>query len=92
MRKLMWFAIGFGAACAAGVYWLSGPWLLLLALFVLIAAVALGFLKSKASRLAVFVLAGCVAGLVWLFGYDWLYLADARALDDKTAELSIQVS
>ena len=32
MRRLMWFAIGFSAACGVGAYLVSGSWLLLLAL------------------------------------------------------------
>jgi len=92
MRKLMWFSIGFAVACAAGVYWIDGPWLLLLAICVLVAAVALRFLKSKASGITVMVLAGCIAGLVWLFGYDWLYLSEARALDGREVALDLQVT
>lgn len=92
MRKLMWFAVGFTAACAAGVYLVSGAWLLLLALFCLACAVALGCGKSARWKAASIALWGCVAGLIWLFGYDCVYLSPARELDGKTAELSVQVS
>ena len=92
MRRLMWFSIGFAAACIAGVYWVNGPWLLLLAIFTLVAAAALFFVKTEFAKRAFAVLLGCAIGLIWLFGYDWLYLADARALDDKEIELRIEVS
>jgi len=48
VRKLMWFAIGFTAACAAGVYLLSGAWYLLIGLFCLIGAF-IGGVKDKAA-------------------------------------------
>ena len=46
MRKLMWFTIGFTAACAAGVYLLSGAWYLLIGLFCLVGAFV-GGVKDK---------------------------------------------
>jgi competence protein ComEC len=88
----MWFAVGFTAACAVGVYLADGIWLLLLALFALAVGVALFFLKTSRSKPVVAVLLGCTVGFVWLFGHDFIYLSGARALDGQTVELSVQVS
>ena len=89
MRKLMWFTIGFAAACAIGVYLLSGIWLFLLALCCLIGAAGLFFVKTDTAKIAALILAGGVAAFVWLFGYDWLYLSYARSMDSKTIETTI---
>ena len=92
MRILMWLAIGFAAACAAGIYLASGFWLLLLALFVLLGAAALWIIGSRWRKTAGLVLIGLLAGLLWLYGYDSLYLSKARSLDEQTLELYVQVS
>ena len=91
MRKLMWFTIGFAGACAIGVYLVSGTWLLLLALFALMSAIALWFIKSNRGKAAFGVLLGCAVGFLWLFGFDGLYLSGARSLDGQTLPLSVQV-
>lgn len=85
----MWFTIGFAAACAAGVYLLSGFWLLLIGLFCLLAAVAVWFLKTDKARVTAVVLFGCVAAFCWLWGFDSLYLSHARNLDGEVVSLSI---
>lgn len=92
MRKLMWFTIGFTAACALGVYLVSGNWLLLLAVCSLVCALAVYLVKSKWGRIAMLTLLGCGIGFLWLWGYDWLYLSDARAYDGKTIETTIEAS
>lgn len=92
MRKLMWFAIGFTGACAAGTYFASGFWLLLLALLVLVGTAALCAIGSRWSKTAVLVLIGLLIGLLCLYGYDSVYLSKTRALDGQTLELNIQVS
>ena len=92
MRKLMWFTIGFTAACAAGVYLLSGAWLLLIGLFCLIGCVAVLCLKSKWGKVAGVALLGCVVGFSWLWGYDSLYLSTARSYDGQTVYAVITAS
>ena len=89
MRKLMWFTIGFTAACAAGVYLLSGIWLFLLGICCLVIAVGLFFVKTDAAKITALILAGSVAAFLWLFGYDWLYLSHARMMDGKTIEATV---
>ena len=53
MRTLMWFAVGFGAAIAAGVYFLSGWCLLGIAAAALCSAVILFLMKRKTCRISV---------------------------------------
>ena len=91
MRKLMWFALGFGAACALGVYLL--PVSILLWVGVPLAALAVigMFLPIKSGgKIAVFLCLGLSIGLIWFSIFDNQYLAPARALDGKTVELALE--
>ncbi len=92
MRKLMLFTIGFTIACALGVYLISGLWLLLLGGLCLATMVALLFSKDLISRKIACILLGCVIGLIWLWGFDRLYLSTPRNMDGQIAELQIYVS
>lgn len=92
MRKLMWFAIGFTAACAAGVYLLTGTWLLLIGLFCLLACIAMVFIQTKPAKITAYVLLGCVVGFAWLWGYDSLYLVNARSYDGETVPITVTAS
>ena len=89
MRKLMWFTIGFAAACAVGVYLQLHTWCLLIGLFCLIGCTASFFLKTKPARITAVVLLGCVFGFCWLWGYDSLYLSNARDYDGESVNLTI---
>ena len=92
VRKLMWFTIGFTAACAAGVYLVSGFWLLGLggfALAALIAALCIGSAYSKKAACALF---GCLIGFLWFFGFDKLYLQPARQMEEQARFLQIEVT
>ena len=91
MRKLVWFAIGFTAACALGIYLSYGLWLLIAALFGVPAAVMLGLGKTKLRKQTAAVLWGCAICFSWLFAYDGLYLSHARAMDAKTENLHIEI-
>ncbi|MBQ3491637.1 MAG: DNA internalization-related competence protein ComEC/Rec2 [Oscillospiraceae bacterium] len=92
MRKLMLFTIGFTIACAVGVYFAFGNWLLLLGVVSLVSLIALFFTKSENCKKAACILFGLVIGLVWLWGFDRLYLSPARQMDGQTAQLHIEVS
>ncbi len=92
MRKLMLFTIGFTISCAIGVYLVSGMWLVLLGGLALTTLIVLLFVKTESSRKAVCILLGAVIGLIWLWGFDSLYLANARNMDGQAAELHITVS
>ena len=92
MRKLMWFTVGFTVACAAGVYFLSGLWLLWISLFCLIGFAAMLFMHTKYAKITAAVLLGCMVGFAWLWGFDGIYLAPARNVDGETIEMSITAS
>ena len=89
MRKLMWFAIGFAAACAAGIYLLHGAWFGLIGLFCLLACIAMLFVQTKPAKIAAVSLLGCVIGFIWLWGYDAFYLSAAKANDGEDLQLTI---
>ena len=76
MRKLMVFALPFGAGCALCHYLLPEPWRLWTALIALLAALPAAFLPVRVRIGA----AGLAAGLVWFTGYAALVQAPARAL------------
>ncbi len=94
MRKLLYCTLGFGAACALGVYLLP-LWLLLL----------LGGLAGMMAALMLFV-TGTYPGLqrlqllclgffmaaVWYGFYDSIVIAPVRALDGETLPLRIEVT
>ena len=91
MRRLMWFAIGFAAACAVGGYLVSGSWLLLLALFCLGAVISLFFVKGEYVRIARLAAIGCLAGFLWFWVFDLTYLAPAREYDAQTVDTSVTI-
>ncbi len=92
MRWLMWFAIGFAAACAVGVYLVSGGWLLLLGGCCLLAFVALCCIRTAYARKTATVLLGCVIGFVWLWCFDLIYLSPAREADGRVQIMHIEVT
>lgn len=91
MRILVWFTIGFAAACAAAVYWLELSWLLPAAGICLL-GVALFFIKHKHFRVAAVVFVGLTIGFLWNWGYSKLYLADAISLDGQKLQAEITVT
>lgn len=89
MRKLMWFTIGFAAACFLGIYCETGIWLALIAA---VAMIPLFFMKLSWSKVAVTILVGITVGSVWLFGYDNLYLETVKQCDGETVTATVTVS
>lgn len=92
MRKLMWFAIGFGAACAFGAYF-YGDWLLcagaVAAAAALVFAVVTRWIRPIRS---VAVLAmGAAIGFCWFYLYDTIQLTNARQLDGQTERITVIV-
>lgn len=85
----MLFTIGFSAACAAGMYLLSGAWLLLIGLFCLLGCIAMFFVQTKPAKITTVLLLGCVIGFAWLWGYDSLYLHTARSYDGQKASITV---
>ena len=80
MRRLMWFALPFGAGCALCQYLLPEgvrPWAAAGVLLLGLASLALRGRPKRTVRIAA---AGCAAGILWFSGYAALYLAPAEAL------------
>lgn len=92
MRWLMWFAIGFTMACAAGVYLVSGWWLLLIAAFCIVSWIALLTQHTKFCKKLAHILLGCLIGFLWLWCFDKYYLQTVRQLDGQAQILQIQVT
>ena len=94
MRKLMWFAIGFGTGCGLCAYLLEKGWIL--PAFLASAAVFLISLlfteKGRVLAIISMVLFGLMAGLGWFFLFYQGYLRDAVALDGKEETVSITVT
>ena len=80
MRRLMWFALPFGAGCALCQYLLperARPWTAAGVLLLGLSSLALRGRTKRAVRIAA---AGCAAGILWFSGYAALYLAPAETL------------
>ena len=88
MRKLMWFTIGFGAACAlCSYFWLTtGLWIAAVMMLVLFSGSALLSRQIRWMRCAAAVCLGCAAGFLWFQFYASFYLLPAAELDGKIAD------
>jgi len=92
MRKLMWFALGFGAACCLCSYCYF-PWLIWIGVGSGILAV-FAFLASQGRfdrtfKIIGLLLIGMTLGLTWFFVFNSWYLADAREKDGITENLLV---
>ena len=92
MRKLMWIAIGFTAACLFGVYLVSAVWLPLAGGICLGVGTLLYFLKTVWSGRAFLCSVGFLCGLVWVWGFSLLYWNTARNYNGETQMLPVTVS
>ena len=93
MRKLMWFTIGFAAACAVGPYVLSGN---LLAVLAVAALTCCGGIWLQCRHygwkpVPMVILLGLVSGLLWYWIFDCAYLSPAAELDGQTTYATIEV-
>lgn len=85
MRKILWFTLGFGAACAFCAYGRE-PQLLMLPALVLLAACFSG----ASRRLQVlFSAVGIILGLVWFSRFESRTLAPVYGLDGVTRDAEI---
>ena len=93
MRKLMWFAIGFGSAIGLCVYllWNGNMWLASALMLAAAGAAALGR-KRPCLRIAGLVLLGCAAGFGWFGTVRQAYLLPATDLDGQTVPAVITAS
>ncbi len=92
MRKLMWFSIGFAAACAIGAYLLSGYWLLVPTLLCFVLFWITLCVPAICKTPGRYILFGCIVGLLWSRGYDSVYLTSARNYHGRVELLSIEVT
>lgn len=93
MRRLMWFALGFGAACALGVYLLPVSILLWVGVSLAVLSVIGVFLPfDEHGKIAVYLCLGLSIGFLWFHVFDNQYLAPARNLDGKKVELTIEIT
>lgn len=94
MRKLMWFVIGFAAACMLCAYSLPGNWIVPSAILfvVLLAAGLLLSRKWEPVRMVSLTAFGCILGLCWFLLFQQHYLAPVAALDDTVQNAVIMVT
>ena len=90
MRKLMWFAMGFGAACAFCAYaWITERLFVLAAGFAsMFAAILIGTRWLKGLKPAAVLCLGIVMGLGWFQIYSSAYLSRTAGLDGAMAEVT----
>ena len=93
MRKLMWFTLGFGAACAWGSY-LGNRFSLAIVIVAVIIAVLLMVLKreNRLLRTVAMLCAGVAAGILWFSAFDAVRLSGPRALNGQTIQTYIRAS
>lgn len=89
MRKLMWFTIGFGAACAVGSYFYQ-DWLIFASIAALLAFGAMLFFYKRWRFLCrcMAVVLGLGIGLGWFCGYHALYLGTAAKYDGQECAIN----
>lgn len=94
MRKLMWFTLGFVAACGLFAYgWLESPCTVVITIAAVLALAAAAAGKvCKPLRCVAMAFLGCTVGFVWYLGYHALYLRPAVELDGMEAEASVTIS
>ena len=94
MRKLMWFGVGFAAACLLCAYLFMGVWPLLFG--IAMALIALGGLlftqAASAGKRFFIVVLGVAVGLLWYYTYSTLHLSAARQADGTSVDIQAQVT
>lgn len=89
MRKLMWFTIGFAAACVLGAYYAVGIWLA--AVFAIL-GIPLFFLNKRALTISGIICLGLCIGIVWCNGYQGFYIQSASRYDGETVCTTVTVT
>ena len=88
MRKILWFTLGFGAACAFCAYGRLPVLLILPALVLLIAF----FTEKQPYPKTALAVVGILMGMVWFSGFEARTLEPIYALDGITQEATIRCS
>ena len=91
MRKLMWFALGFAAACGLWAYGAAGK-LCLAAAGVLALLGCLLSARFSLYRRPALVFLGCTLGLCWCLAFRSGYLTELAAMDARTETVTIRTS
>ncbi len=93
MRRLMWFSIGFGAACALGAYCFPQN-ILLIGILTLAAGITFAVCTRwvKVFRFAAVVVLAFSLGVGWFAVYDARFLTDARQMDGEICTADIEVT
>ena len=94
MRGLVWFVLGFGAACGLCAYGLPMPGIaIMMIVAAILFALAVPFRKRlKRLTIAAVVFSGCFAGAISFLGFRFFYLNTAINMDGKMETVTIQVS
>ena len=93
VRKLMWFTIGFGAACAFCSYCYVN-WML----WAFLGCIFTGIVFAAAARFCTWfahgalVILGVGLGFGWFWVHDSAYLSQVKALDGKTITVTVTAS
>lgn len=90
MRKLMWFSIGFAAACAAGAYLFNEFWIITLSIMCIITALAIGFVFHKPIPMVLAV--GLAVGLLYFCVYNEIYLQTARNSHGESVNTTVTIT
>lgn len=93
MRRLMWFTLGFLAACALCAYlWLPLAACMVAAAVCTVLSLLCLFLfqKTNALKIAGIVCAGCAAAFLWFSAYSAGNLRNAVSLDGDIADVTVQ--
>ena len=90
MRKLMWFTLGFGGACALGSFIWQIQWMLIPSAIGFVLSLLLSKYQSGIAvrRMTGFFL-GLLVGTGWFLIYDRAYTQPIRELDGQTVELEL---
>lgn len=93
MRHLVWFAIGYALACGVSTWLIPGVGVpgLILGAALLVSVLGLRRRFRLLLPLAA-VLWGLMAGSLWCFAYEMLYVSPARACDGQEALLSLTLT
>ena len=93
MRRLMWFALGFGVACGLCVYLLPVTILLWVGILLALLAVAGLFIPCKAyGKIVATLCLGLSVGCIWFFIFDYQYLIPARDQGGKSVTLTLEAT
>ncbi len=93
MRKLLWFTLGFGAACALGTYFAPGTWLLFFCAISLLIYGSFSLVRHRGIAFAAVALAalGLTVGCCWFSVFDGVYLRAVHRMNGTTESISLYV-